>query len=302
MLTICYVTYRREPCIGWFLESLSREVAANKMTKADLRLVIVDWHKADHDYSYLDESVIHVPPKPSVWQGPHRLTREDYFSASNARNTGLCYAPDGWISYVDDLSVLMPGWLDAVRRAMAGNYIACGAYRKVKQMNVVDGLLQSCVEIPEGQDRRWLEGSDTEAVIGTGCWLYGCSCVMPVQALLDVNGWPEDLCDGCSGEDYVTGMVIERNGYTFRYDRRMLTYESEEHHHNQPALKRCDYGVHPKNKSHKILHMAGELTRFTQSFGDIRDMRATILAGGEFPIPTKPTHEWFTGIPLGELP
>lgn len=302
MLTICYVTYRRQPCIEWFLESLSREVAANKMTKADIRLVIVDWHKDRHDYGHLDDSVMHVTPKPSVWQGPHRLTREDYFSASNARNTGLCYAPDGWIAYVDDLSVLMPGWLAAVRRAMEGGYIACGAYQKVKDLNVYDGKVESFTELPNGRDSRWYNGSDNDAVIASGSQLYGCSCVMPVEALLKVNGWPEDLCDGTGSEDYITGMVLEKHGYEFRYERRMFTLEGEESAFFDKPLKRCDYGEHPKNKSHEILHLAGELTRFEQSFGDIRDLRATILAGGSFPIPTMPTHEWFTGIPLGELP
>lgn len=303
-LTIVYVTYRKEPAFCWFRDSLRRE------TKGDMtgiQVVVVDWW-ADLRNEGMPDGFIGTKPKPSVWQGPHRLTREDFFTASSARNTGLCYAPDnpnGWIAYVDDLSVLMPGWLAAVRRAMAENYIVCGAYRKVRDMQVVNGLLTSCNEFPEGQDSRWLHGSDNDAVLGSGSWLYGCSCAMPVEALLKINGWPEDLCDGCGGEDYLAGMAMEKHGYTFRYDRRMLTYESEEHHHIEKPLKRADYGLSPNDKSHAALKQAigmGEGYRFTQSFGDIGDLRAKILAGGEFPIPTKPTHEWFTGIPLGELP
>ena len=43
---------------------------------------------------------------------------------------------DGWIVYVDDLSVLMPGWWEQVKLAMAGNYVACGAFRKVNKLVV----------------------------------------------------------------------------------------------------------------------------------------------------------------------
>lgn len=123
VLTIAYMTNRREPRVDWFFASLARELstaAAGEL--GNLRCVVVDF--------WADESgrraafaalapagveLVHVPPKPTVWQGPHRLTGRDYFAAASARNTALCLAPDGWIAYVDDLSVLMPGWLAACR-------------------------------------------------------------------------------------------------------------------------------------------------------------------------------------------
>lgn len=299
MLTICYVTYRRDPILEWFFESLYREA------KGDFRrinVIVVDHHQPIRTIDCKEIPFKHVWTKPSVWQGPYRLTREEYFSASNARNTGLCHAPDGWIAYVDDLSVLMPGWLMAVCEAMAGNYIALGAYKKVKKLDVRDGLVRSCEEFPAGVDSRWPHGNDEGPVVAGGRWMYGCSVVMPVESLLTINGWPEDLCDGCGGEDYCCGIALANNGYPFRYDRRMLTYESEEHHHGEKPFKRADYGKSPEDKSHKALSIAEETKYFTQSFGSIRTLRQRILAGGDFPIPTEPSKEWFTGIPLGNLP
>jgi len=296
-LTVVYVTYRRDCHVEWFLDSLRHQLDGDP-----LNVVIVDHYQKERDWSY-PGYIKHVAPKPSVWQGPTRLTKEDYFAASNARNTGLCYAPDGWIAYVDDLSVLLPGWLKAVREAMAGNYIVLGAYKKVKQLNVVNGEVVSFEEFPAGVDSRWDRGKDDGPVIATGSWMFGCSCAMPVEALLACNGWPEHLCDGGGGEDYICGMAMAANGYPFRYDRRMLTYESEEHHHTEKPLKRSDYGVSPKDKSHKSLELAMELKEFVNfSHGSIRDLRAKILAGEPFPVPTMPDKEWFTGIPLGELP
>ena len=34
---------------------------------------------------------------------------------------------------------------------------------------------------------------------------------------------------------------------------------------------------------------------------DIRTLRNSTLSGGDFPIPTGPANEWFTGIPLQDL-
>lgn len=300
MLTIVYQTFRRDCKIQWFLDSLRREVQGDW---SGIRVVVVDYYKESREVWYCKcDDFVHVAPKPCVWQGPHRLTREDYFAASNARNTGLCYAPDGWIAYADDLSILMPGWLTRVREAMEGNYIALGAYKKVKEMVVEHGELKSCVEVESGIDSRWEHGSDDKAVTAAGSWMFGCSVAMPVEALLAVNGWPEDLCDGMGSEDYCTGIAMENNGYSFRYDRRMLTLESEEHHHIEKPLKRSDYGKSPHDKSHKALQIAMEAKSFTQSFGSIRELRQSILNGGSFPIPTEPSTEWFTGTPLKDLP
>lgn len=287
-LTICYVTNRKENHFEWFIDSLVNHDIRNIPGDGNVHVIKINYDAA----------------KPSVWQGSNRLTKTDFFAASNARNTGACLCRDEWIAYVDDLSVLMPGWLNSVREAMAGNYIACGAFRKVKNLVVEKGNVISYEDHPAGHDCRWELGNDNRAVDCNWGQLYGCSVAMPIQALLDINGWPEDLCDGMGYEDCVTGQLLEKAGYKLKYDCRMLTLESEEGHHVNKPMLRIDPGQSPHDKSHKMLEIASKLTRFDNDFGDGHDfksLRQHVLNGGAFPVRTKPDKEWFTGIPLSEF-
>jgi len=314
-LTIAYMTARKEPKSEWFFASLGRELEANKDLPLP-RIIVVDFYHSKERFprgqGYCGE-IINTNPKPCIWQGEHRLTRENWFAASNARNTALCLAPDGWIVYVDDLSVLMPGWLKAVRDAMSGGYIALGAYKKVKNLVVENGEVKSYEEFPGGIDSRWRHGDPNSPVDAAGSWMFGCSVALPVEALLTINGWPEDLCDGLSGEDYCCGIALQNAGYKFKYDLRMLTLESEEHHHIEPAFRREDWhfenGV-PKiggngadDKSHAALNIARQSTYFQNSFGegDIGALRQRTLMGFPFPIPSAPEHDWFTKLALKDL-
>ncbi len=132
--------------------------------------------------------------------------------------------------------------------------------------------------------------------------MYGCSLAGPVEAFLQINGFPEH-CDGLGSEDYIAGIVLENNGWKIMYDRRMLTLESEEAHHFDKAFKRSDFGVSPNDKSHAVLNMAYQQKEFPNYFGEggIRALRENILAGGEFPIMKIPEHCWFSGTALKDL-
>src|SRR5438309_7276872 len=99
--TIAYMTARRDCRVEWFRDSLARQI----LPTDDIQVVIVDFFHTERRWSIL-EGWLHVPPKPTVWQGPHRLTNKDFFAPSNARNTALCYATGSHIAYVDDLSLL----------------------------------------------------------------------------------------------------------------------------------------------------------------------------------------------------
>lgn len=304
MLTISFCTARAEPHFEWFAYSLKRELEANTdMKLSDVRVVIVDsWAPArSFEFDGLPvgffNSFIHLAPKPTAWQGFYKQTKVDWFANSNARNTAICMAPDGYIAFVDDLSVLMPGWLRCVRDAMDGEYIACGAYRKVFQLEV--GANVKYVDNPHGHDGRFRYGSDHVAIPCDGRWMYGCSVAAPVQAFIDINGYPES-CDGMGYEDSVCGLVIERRGYQHRYDRRMLTLESEEGHHAGTPMKREDPGQSPNDKSHAMLARYANATRFDNPF-DLGAMRQMALAGGDFPLPAPDQVEWFSGTKLSEL-
>ena len=319
-LTICYFTSRKNPCLQWFLDSLRRELGGSD--QPGVKVLIVDfwrdqraaWIAEGHQPSmaFLPEedglAFTHVSPKPSVWQGKHRLTKADYFAAANARNTALCLAPDGWIAFVDDLSVLLPGWFDRVRAAMAGGYIVCGAYRKVKNLVVSNGNVESFEDFPPGHDHRFAKGSDTEALPCAAEWTYGCSLAGPVEAFLQTNGYAS-ICDSLGYEDCPQGLMMQRNGWTPRYDRRMLSYESEELHAQLPRFHRedpCkgDPNAKPRDdKSHAMLRiLSGGSHPGYWDDGGIRALRQKILAGEPFPIVKHPEHDWFTGVPLKDMP
>lgn len=246
-----------------------------------------------------------VEAKPNPWQGKHRLTKEDWFAASNSRNTLLCHARGSHIAYVDDLSVLMPGWFNAVKQAVAGNYICCGSYQKVSKLSVKDGKVIAWEDAknsegkPVGLDNRRNVQMPDLADCG-GHWMYGCSVVIPINMLLAINGWPEDLCDGHGFEDVLTGLCLKNNGFPMKFDKRMMTLESEEHHHIEKSFRREDYGKSPNDKSHAALGIAQQSKSFPNTY-NVAEMRQTILNGGEFPVRQIPDREWYTKKHLSEL-
>lgn len=337
MLTIAYFTSRKEPKIEWFFNSLLNEAEASGLDDlTGFKIVVVDfWAQLGPDWPEvaklgfpsvdrrLDQfnqkgakwlksagaAYMHVRPKPTVWQGPHRLTKADYFAAANARNTAICLAPDGYIAFVDDLSVLMPGWLAAVREAQLRGYIVAGAYRKVKDMVVEQGKLVSFTDHPSGVDHRFGSGVPQAPVPCPPSWLFGCSLAAPVEAFLKINGYPE-ACDSMGYEDSITGSALAKNGYEILYDRRMMTYESEELHHQLPVMLRedpCrgDPHANPRDDmSHAMLRNFANATRFENYFGEegIRGLRKRVLAGEPFPVMGIPQHRWFDSKPLSELP
>lgn len=286
----------------WWWDSLCLQLKPDD----EIHVIIVDFYANEKPVCFDGappqiKSCKHVTPKPNVWQGQHRLTKENWFAAANARNTGLCLCPTDWIAYCDDLSVLWPTWLESARLAQAGNYIALGAYKKVRNLLVDKGAIVSFQEFPEGLDARLRRGG--EVISCGGDWMYGCSLCGPTEAFLSVNGWPEAF-DGLSFEDVCMGICIGNTGrFSFRYDKRMLTLESEEDHYKEKAMIRSDYGISPKDKSHAALNIAKGSKWYPNFFGEegIRGLRERVLRGDPFPIVQVPDREWFTGKLLCEL-
>ena len=306
-LSVAYITNRREPHIEWFFDSLANECVNVFM---GIKCIVVDFYAEEparkdrfRTLAPAGMELTHVGPKPTVWQGKHRLTSADYFAASNARNTALCLAPDGWIAYVDDVSVLLPGWLSSVQEAMEGNYVALGTYKKVLALLVKKGKVEAFRELPAGLDSRWNWGSDEHAVPAGGGSMFGCSVAGPVEAFLTVNGWDED-CDSMGSEDYICGLMLEKAGYSLRYDRRMMTLESEEDHHKEAPFKRI-IKHEPSDASYAMLNMVLQGNRMTAPnyFGPegVRGLRQSILSGGIFPNMGIPEHDWRDGRSLREM-
>lgn len=303
-ITIAYLTCRVDPNLNWFIDSIKRQ---NSGSLEGIKLIVVDHHANSPNRRTMlgidDDSITLVEPKPNVWNGPFKLTKEDWFNPASARNTALCLCETSHLCYVDDLSIPSPTWLLNVKQACTSNLITLGSYRKIKNAVVENGFVCSFDNYPQGHDSRFAAGMDNASVPCGGEWLFGCSLVAPVEALLTVGGWPESLCGGLGFEDSIMGLALENAGFKFQYSRSMLTYESEEHHHLDPSFKRSDYGVSPNDKSHAVLNIAQSGCRYFENCyeGGMRKMREEVLSGKPFPIIQCPDREWYTGRLLSEL-
>lgn len=306
-LTLGYTTSRRDCRIEWFFESLRRQTV--DISRLPHKIVVVDFYHAERDELFRDGlrdsgyNLVHVPPKPTVWQGPSRLTSVDYYAYANVLNTVLCLAPDGWIALVDDLSFLAPQWISCVYEAMTGNYIAAGSYKKVKNLKIENGT-PVYDHYSFGVDTRWNGGSDKAAVPCTGQWLYGYAA-LPVEGLLQINGWDEDTdCCGLGGGDYIAGLMLEHAGYKLRYDRRMLAIEDNDLHFQSSLMRRPGERQPGRDDAgNTILQMVydGRWTAPNYFPGGIRAERDRVLRGEPFSSATCPCHSWYSGIPLSEL-
>lgn len=324
MLTIVYSTNRKNPRIHWFFDSLRHQ-----LDDTPVKVVVVSRYSSDLWLCpNVPPNTTFINPKPNVWQGPYRLTTQDYFAASNTRNTGLLHAEDGYIAYVDDLSVLLPGWFQQVKEAMAGGWIACGSYVKVKNLSVANGEVHSFDGVenpfnrheltwqnavaaaingfPAGIDSRIKpSGGSSEPFPCGGSWMFGASVAMPVEALLSIGGW-DHRADSMGGEDYLCGIMLEKAGYQLKYCKRMMTLESEEAHHEEPPLRRIIKGPPGKtDASWMLLNLVMNDPHPTvpdeYGNGGIREARKRVLAGGPMPIVQTPQHHFYDGQPLSQM-
>lgn len=313
-LTIALITARKAPAFEWFFASLSKQV----LPTDDLGIVIVDfyaepcdaWTALDVDdrmtrlfdvageHNLADETSWR-PVKPNVWQGSHRFTKHNHWAVSNARNTALCYAPDGFIVWTDDRSAFVPGWMSAVREAMAEPYVVAGSYQKVAGLNVRNGIVLGSREVL-GVDSRY--HGQAGPVACHGDWLYGCGTGLPVEWALDIGGYDED-CDGMGFEDVIFGLMLEKAGRPIYFDPRMVVVQDRTQQWN--GFVRHNYGIPPCDKSRAIMNMvlSGSRKKSRTYFGegDIRSVRESVLSGKEFPNAAGPSFEWFTGVSMRHL-
>lgn len=297
-LTVAFITSRKDSKVEWLLDSL-RAQAGNEQ----ISLIIVDFY-ADEPARRKELLLLlaamgsNFPftittPKPTVWQGPHRLTKENWWAKSSSLNTAICLCRTEWIAFVDDRCVLAPGWLDGVRAAMAGNYAVCGAYEKWANLQVENGVATG------GE----LLGADTRT---PGLYpfdtLYGGHCALPLEWCLQVQGYNESLCDSLGLEDSMFGAVVRNSGLPIMYNSAMKIIEDRTPGQIDGALKRADKDVHlgQRAKSWAIVRALKDKTTSQNEF-DIRNMRDRVLAGEPFPPPTGASIDWFDGQPLSEF-
>ena len=248
----------------------------------------------------------HHPPKPSVWQGPARLTTKDYFCASSVRNTALALARAQHVAFVDDLSVLLPGWLKSHIHAADNGYVLCGTTCKNRNI-VVDenGDVQSYEKFAPGTDSR-LASMTSDFHICAGSWLFGGTFSVPTEIALAVNG-QDEIHDTIGGEDYDFGIRLERAGAVVRISRLCGTFEDEDAHHAEAAMVRLDKpwaGPDGPYTSNLLLNRLMRETGRTTTLGNeynLRELRKHVLAGEPFPVPMTPKMHWVDSQPLHEM-
>jgi GT2 family glycosyltransferase len=318
-ITIVYPTHRRDPRFAWFADSL----AAQLRDDAPEVIVVDGLYSAERgkDMAAVVDGRFpfrHVPAKPNAFNGPYRRTSREYWAGASARNTGIVHATNPYVVFTDDLAVLMPGWWDEVRIAAAGGYVVGGAYRKDREMRVLDGELISSDAPRTGLDTRWDLGDDARPVPVVGGQLYGCTVGVPRDLLVAVNGFDE-LTGMCAGEDFNLGIRLQLAGEPIYYARRMLTVESDDDHGQDPVLHRVEKQL-SEAAYMALLRKHGVSRRSTVGTFDAvrfvldrvygtRDPRA---AGNHYELATLrpgdleatsdglPTHDWFDGRPLSE--
>lgn len=321
MITVGYITARKECRFDWFFQSLRMQLRPDD----NIEIVIVDFYAQPCDFwtsedvrnrettvfmraydAGLDAQTLWAPPKPTVWAGPHRLTKQNWWAAANARNTVLCLGRGEFWAQVDDRSVLMPGWMDAVRDGMKGDYAVCGPYQKRTGITVERGHIKHA-GIVTGEDNRIEYVQEHYSMhqhlknpySAPGEWWYGCSTALPTEWALKVNGYDE-TCDSSSGEDYIFGLMLQNNGYPIYFDTRLKIVEDRTPEFIGEPMVRKDKGQSPADKSHALLtKLRGQ--RRAQHPWDLRQLRTQHQRGIPWPAATWPVADWYDGQPLKEM-
>ena len=332
MISIIYTTTRLDPKFEWFVDSLYHQILRDPDSPNEVELIKIQFDPTEPDqFACNSLGALIIPPKPSIYQGSQRRTSCDMFSQSSVRNTGAMRSRGDYLVFVDDVSIAMPGWWNAVKEAAAKGIVVGGAYQKHFEMVVEDGKLissnQKTTEVLEngkmvkklsGMDCRWDLGNDNGPVRVGGGQLYGCSLGIPYSEFVKINGYDE-LADSIGYEDINFGLRLELAGVPIYYDRRMLTIESEELH-NQPYLMKREDRVLPPEAYIAKLATFGPKVRHTTGAFDSSHMLLDIVLGtkqawsfgnnytisderknGTLPKVPDTTHHWFDDKLLSEL-
>lgn len=272
-LSICYLTGRREPHVEWLLAAVQRQ----RQRGDKIELLIVDAlgrgvNELVSDARGVDRVRV-VPPKPNLWQGPHRLTPRDVWAKSQSANTAICLARYDYLAFVDDRCVPGPRWLAAIRKGSSRRAsVLAGAYERIL------GVDQREV------DHRLSRRPEGKTDCGGG-WLYGCTFALPLAWALEVNGFEEGL-DGLAQEDCVFGFYLENAGHRIDFVPALHVTLHRQHAEAQHPYARSDGAEFKEALARFRDRRCAEFTP------DLRDLRKRVRAGKEFPSVREPTHPW----------
>lgn len=309
MISIAYCTAREEPRFEWIADGLSNTGCHN------FELIIVD-AIINNDRIEKFKSIVkdrfpvqHVEPKPCMWSGKHRLTKNNYFSLSNSRNTALCYAKYGHVAFVDDCAVISDGWLDYHMMAAHKKICMGGPSSKLFGMDVENGRLKkfSSIYITEPDSRmsvlalEWRH-KETRPIEVRKEWLYGCNFSVPLQDAINVNGFDEMFDGQRNSEDCDFSIRLSNNGCQIYFHPECSIFESAEDHvrkwHHTYEKKINDL---PANSWLANVRLRSGLSWALNLGKNIQAYRNSLANGGTFEIPTEPTEDWRDGKLLMEM-
>lgn len=292
-LTICTITGRLQHEWQWAKDAIMHQLRSEDDGQITLKLI-----SSQYPISHLPSA---VGPKPTLWQGPHKITSQEWWAASNARNTGLCLAKSEWIAFLDDRCVPAPSWMEAVREAMDGGYMVFGSYEKRHGMKVENGRIIEPGTL-NSMDNRW-EHMEQHQLPNpypcTGNYCYGCSIAMPLDWALQIGGF-EEAMDGMGFEDVIFGLMAQNNGYPMRYDMRMHVVQDRTPGLTGITYRREDRGVSPNDKSHRALELFGT-AKNTSNRHFLLQSRAAVQRGEPFPPLYTSRQDWWDGADIAEL-
>ena len=296
-LTVALTTLRKEPRFELLVESLI--IAAAKYPMLTWEFLCIDgiiWYDPNRRQKLADAvkgrfKYIHEPPKPTLWQGPTRLTSKDYWDACSARNTAYLYANGRQVIFVDDCISIPEDFLYHHFGGVMGNCAVAGGYR---------------IEGTDGNNDHRL-AAVTEPQFVSGGWLYGMNMSVPLVAAYKVNGYDEMYSGQGGVEDCEHGVRLERAGCKLLFNPDCVVTEHADTHeaicgHQKGPL------IPPKSRMLRDdkMHYANEF--LVQKLFDeperflplgnrfnLTELRKLVQAGKPLPVPTWPLRDWRDG-------
>jgi hypothetical protein len=204
--------------------------------------------------------------------------------------------------FVDDSSVLLPGWLKAHTHAATHEYVLCGLMCKRAHLEVSDeGTVLRADEIQGGADPRLELFSDYDVSRCEGGLLYGGTFSVPLEYALRVNG-QDEIYDAIGAEDCDFGMRLERAGAPIIANRTCRILE-DAGNSSAPieSLPRFDEFAELCRQLFDRLRREQDRVAAIGNLFDLRTLRDDVLAGGGFPAPVGPKTYWPDGRSLTEI-
>lgn len=210
MISVCMVTARKDPGYQYMMDSLviARDRLHAQFGPVPVEFIAIDeqiWHGEKVQRDALDSIVKgRIPyrieaPKPTVWRGPRRLTKRDYWAKNSALNTAICYATQKHLIFFDDCVMVPEGWLVGHMAAARTGVAAAGGYIYYHPGVVIEGgkLIEGKPHTPgDYRIEKYKEGIQPCAP-GE---LFGGNVSYPLEVLLKIGGFDEIL-DGAKGLD-----------------------------------------------------------------------------------------------------